>query len=276
MGNETPTAEDKEGALTSNSCGDSHCRVSEHSHPRLSDLQQLFSLCTKEPLNCIERAELVERDGGCCKATVLRVHSQPVQLTLDNLLVIKRSSKKDFTEREVWYLIKATAQMQAVLQANRVALGNISGSSFALSKGKFLKLRVLHLLPDNEHIRQFTLHSYYSPEFLYWLNHGEQFQEISLFKSEVFSFALLLLEVATCPAPKPKFHKHTLSELLWAHILRKVDEVRRKYSANLADLLEMMLREDPRTRPDWNYVKVWVGQKERQDIDVAPCIFWLI
>ena len=39
--------------------------------------------------------------------------------------------------------------MLGVMQGHKVALGNMSGYSMILWKGKFLKLQVLHLLPNN-------------------------------------------------------------------------------------------------------------------------------
>jgi hypothetical protein len=37
----------------------------------------------------------------------------------------------------------------------------------------------------------------------------------------------------------------------------------------------MTLREDVRVRPNWNYLKTWIT-KNKDCIDVAPCIFWSI
>lgn len=51
--------------------------------------------------------------------------------------------------------------------------------------------------------------------------------------------------------------------------------MRQKYSSKLAELIQMMLREDVRTRADWTYLKTWMKVNERI-IDVAPCIFWSI
>lgn len=84
--------------------------------------------------------------------------------------MIKRNIKKDFTERELWYIIKTSAHIFSIMQGNNIALGNISANSFSLTTGRFLKLEVLHLLPKNEHIFNINFNNYYSPEFLYQIN----------------------------------------------------------------------------------------------------------
>lgn len=57
---------------------------------------------------------------------------------------------------------------------------------------------------------------------------------IDPYKSEVFAFGLLILELATCPASKPKFHKSSLKELLWNQIIARYEICQQRYSDKLA------------------------------------------
>ena len=95
------------------------------------------------------------------------------------------------------------------MQAKGIALGAMTPSKFPLHTGRFLRIDPLHLLPHNQHICLTNFHHFYSPEFLYWLNIDEKYiqTKINIYKSEVFSLGLMMLEIATCPNSKPKFHK---------------------------------------------------------------------
>lgn len=164
-------------------------------------------------------------------------------------------------------------------------MGVCSPNMLYLVKGRFLAFEVLHILPDNEHTRIISLHSYYSPEQLQAFSssldpfsHNSHSASFSLpfpQKSEVFSFGLLLLELATCPNVRPKFHRSNLRSILWENIDRRLQYVRDRYSDRLLELFEMLLREDVRVRPDWGYLGVWLKKNEK-NLDIAPCLFNLI
>lgn len=211
--------------------------------------------------------------GACCELTAVRTLSIRHNLTMDNLATIKRSQKQAFTEREIWYFMKTVVGAMCYMSLNKVALGSMNLSMFGLGEGRFVRLEVLHLLPNNEHTRSRDLDNYYSPEMIKRLANEKSDEEFDFCKSEVFAFGLVLLELATCPLNKPKFHSPQLHELLWSQINKRVCKVEEERSAKLVEAIGMMLREDLRTRPNWNHLKVWLNRSEAT-IDVAPCIFW--
>jgi hypothetical protein len=162
------------------------------------------------------------------------------------------------------------------MESGGVVLGMFSASIFNLEKGRYLSAEVLHLMPENAHANAISTHNYYSPEKLKMIScSATPAEPIDPFKSEVFSFGLLILEVATCPASKPKFHKPAMTDILWSQVKSRVQNIRVRYSEKLLEFVGMTLREDVRVRPDWSYLKTWVSKNENC-IDVAPCVFWAI
>ena len=46
--------------------------------------------------------------------------------------------------------------------------------------------------------------------------------------------------------------------MVWGQIVNRYEMSQQRYSDKLNELLEMMLREDVRIRPDWSYLRIWM------------------
>jgi hypothetical protein len=66
-----------------------------------------------------------------------------------------------------------------------------------------------------------------------------------------------------------------MKEILWKQVTSRLLITNQKYSEKLMEFITMTLREDVRVRPNWNYLKMWII-KNKEGIDVAPCVFWSI
>lgn len=171
----------------------------------------------------------------------------------------------------------------AHLQRNRISHEAVRSSEIFIENTGLIKVAdpyVTGALSNWEAVtsRAKLSHIYLSPELCGQLahssgDHGRALDSIDVFKSDVFSLGMVLLETGLLEYQDDCYASNG-GWLNWEKLARNYDRFSCLYSEELSRVVSIMLDRDPSTRESWieleNYVRVMEPEEKSQKMKTAP------
>lgn len=189
---------------------------------------------------------------------------------LDSKIKKHIQNRTNFPENEVWsYLIQILSGLKSLHKA-KIMHRDLKCANIFVKDGilKLGDLNVSKLIKGGMHHTQTGTPYYASPEV--WSNKPYDY------KSDIWSVGCIIYELC---ALKPPFRAQGLEELFKVVTRGKFDPIPRTYSADLQQIIAIMLQVNPSLRPDvdrllknpyiicrMDYSKVDIGNKEGMDM----------
>ena len=173
----------------------------------------------------------------------------------------KRAKEQNFFEEEelTSTLVNCIEALQH-LQSHSIHHGCICPSSILMSLEREIKL-LDHSLVKEEHSAYFGcfdgLHNSYSaPEILELVRKGkpDAIDSINSYKADVFSLGMTFLYAALLEEPTDCYNWKDKT-INYSKVLDRYDRVRDKYQGPFANLLQYLLKVNPKDRPDFSSLK---------------------
>lgn len=174
---------------------------------------------------------------------------------LDDEINERNLQKKEFEEKEIWYLIANCVSALSQLQKGDVTHGALKSSRITVCEDGEIKVADPFLTgEDSNYTAVFedrsVQHVYLSPQLTYALLIEMSCPKYNPYKSDVWTFAMIVLEMGL-KKYQDECYRDDYTRIHQETLKFNLMQMRGKYSEELVSILEYMLEIEEEHRPDW-------------------------